>query len=304
VRLLRMDYASNPDDPSTLLHLGQAYLQLGKGEEARSYFRRLLNLENRPVDYLRRVYASLASLSLTEGKFGEAVEITKGALQLFRQDAHLSYLQAEALYELDDYQAAAATLMQIIAEPERTTYHAGAPEGIRTLLAPRSLGEVLRIQRKFEEAEAVLKAVLEAYPEDVTTWHALGRVYIDEREAENVYAVCERLRECRDGESCALLLMAAWHLCRGDVRRAEEILEQLIKQEPQMAIARLMRAECLTRREAPKKDRLHAYRNVVRAEPGNMMAVEMIEKLEAELREPQVTGRELWSTTVVCGGGI
>jgi tetratricopeptide (TPR) repeat protein len=281
-RLLRMDHAVDPSDPSTLLHLGQAYMNLGKPAEARKYLQQLLSLEKRPVDYLRRVFVTLATLSLREGKFTEAAQITQQALQNFPGDDHLSFVQAEALYELDAFVAAAQTLIEIINRPEISAYRAGTPEAIKTLLAPRCLSEVLRMQRRFDAAEAVLLPVLEAYPQNVGALHALGRVYIDQRRADKVREVAQRLRECPGGISFARLLMAAWHYVRGEFGPAEAFLDELIGQEPNMAAARLMRAECLTRRSAPRAERCQAYRDVLRIEPANGTAVSRLRDLEAE----------------------
>src|SRR5688572_23934463 len=63
VRLLRMDYAVEPDDASTLLHLGLAYAELRNFPEARKYLQRLLS-GSEGGEHLRRVFAALAEMSL------------------------------------------------------------------------------------------------------------------------------------------------------------------------------------------------------------------------------------------------
>ena len=58
VRLLRMDYAVDPDDVSTLVHLGLAYFHLGRYDQARQFLGRLLQGSRTPAEHLRQVYGA------------------------------------------------------------------------------------------------------------------------------------------------------------------------------------------------------------------------------------------------------
>src|SRR5262249_13012896 len=49
LRLLRMDYATNPDGASTLLHLGLAYFHSLRFDPARFFLQRLLAITSVPV---------------------------------------------------------------------------------------------------------------------------------------------------------------------------------------------------------------------------------------------------------------
>jgi hypothetical protein len=63
-----------------------------------------------------------------------------------------------------------------------------------------------------------------------------------------------------------------------------------------LTIVRLMRAELLARRNAPVAARLRAYRDVLRVQPGNALATEMIERLEGAQRKP--AGEAGWSSSI------
>jgi tetratricopeptide (TPR) repeat protein len=280
VRLLRMDYAVNPDDPSTLLHLGVTHAQLGKLAEARNYLTRLMSLERRPFEYLRRVYAALAEISLQEGAFPAAVGTLHEALQVFPGDAYLMYLLSEALYELDHYAAAEALLVAVAGAPEMARYHAGSPHELKRKLAPRSLGEVLRIQRRLDDAAAVLRRVVETFPDDTLSWHALGRVAIDRGSRAELDLVRQRLERCPQGRTFSLLLEAAWKLMRSDFDGLEQVFHELIGLAPRMAMPRIMRAQWLARSGAPISDQLQACRDVLRVHPGHPLATAMIAQLE------------------------
>jgi glycosyltransferase involved in cell wall biosynthesis len=305
VRLLCMDYAVDPDDSSTLLHLGLAHAQLGRAGEARRFLTRLLTIEHGPASYLRRVFAALGELALREAKFQDVVATMDRGLATFPQDKHLLYLQAEAFYELDRYEAARLVLKRIMSLPDEAEYHAGAPNEIRQKLAPRSLGEVLRIQGALAAAESVLLGVVDAFPKDILTWHTLGRVYIDMGNRFKLDEVRARLLALPDGEILASLLLAAWQLMRRELLPAEDVIERLVAQAPTMIWPRLMRAEVLNRRGAPVAARLQAYRDVLRFQPGNTVAARMIERLQqTAAQQPPVADPVDWCTSVMCGVGV
>jgi tetratricopeptide (TPR) repeat protein len=229
-------------------------------------------------------------LCLGEGRLQEAVEILRRGRAVFPDDEYLGYLEAEAFYELDDYDSANRLLLEIVNAPPARHYHAGGLDNIQGQVAPRSLGEVLRIRRQFAAAERVLQTVVERYPGDAIAWHALGRVYIDRRCREKLDEVRERLAHLPRGRLLSPLLLASWHMLHGDWKAAERLLDELIAQAPQMPLLRLMRAELLNRRGAGLAACLQAYRDVLRVSPGNAAAAAMVERLEGSLHRPATVG--------------
>ena len=235
-------------------------------------------------------------MSLCEGNCHESLDIATRALTLFKDNRHFLYLQAESLYELDQYAAARGVLLQIINGPDTPQFRGGAPHEIKSRLAPRSLGEVLRIERHLPAAEAVLLSVAQHFSDDTLSWHALGRVYIDMADWQKLEWVRERLTSCPEGETYSLLLLAAWQLARGKLELADSVVSELIAKAPHLPIARLMRAELLARTSAPVAARLRAYRDVLRVQPGNALAAEMIQRLENLDRQP--AGEPGWSSSI------
>src|SRR5262249_9021069 len=147
LRLLRMDYAVDPDDPETLLDLGIAYARLNRPAEARRFLGHLLETAAPSCVHPPRLFAALVELAMQEGQVQEAVNITARGLMLFADDQYLAFLQSEALYQLGEYEAARLVLVRIMqgAEPPQHL-RVGAPNAIRRKLAPLGLGEVLRMQ--------------------------------------------------------------------------------------------------------------------------------------------------------------
>src|SRR5262249_53873018 len=117
LRLLRMDYAVEPGDTSTLVHLGLTYFHLNRFPQARVYLEQLLSLNQSPTDHLRQVYAVLASMAMREGHPEEALTLLERALAIFPYGEYLLYLKAECLYELDRFAEARQALLQILQSP-------------------------------------------------------------------------------------------------------------------------------------------------------------------------------------------
>lgn len=305
LRLLRMDYAVDPHDARTLLHLGTTHAELGKRAEARSFFQQVLAAATAPHDYLRRVYSALGDLNLAAGRLTEAIAILQRGRSVFPDDEYLAYLQAEAHYELDDYETAQRLLVEIVNAPPARHYHAGGLDNIQGQVAPRSLGEVLRIQRQFTAAQRVLQTVVERYPDDAIAWHALGRIYIDLRDRERLDYVRGRLANCPRGRLLSPLLLAAWRLLHGEWKAAERLLDDLIAQAPQMPLLRLMRAELVSRRGAGLTECLQAYRDVLRVSPGNAAAAAMVQQLEGSLHRPAtVAALNLCTPAAITGASM
>ena len=72
LRLLRMDYAVDPNDPSTLFHLGMAMLRSRQYDEAAKHLVRILELDLGKAACVRWVYDALIGLAQVAGKPAEA----------------------------------------------------------------------------------------------------------------------------------------------------------------------------------------------------------------------------------------
>jgi tetratricopeptide (TPR) repeat protein len=304
LRLLRMDYAVDPDDSSTLVHLGLTYFHLGRREQARSTLLHLLKLDKKPGEHLRQVYGVLATMEMQEGRLREALSILDQGLLLFPRGEYLLYLRSECLYELDRYAEAKTALSQIISGPAERQYRGGAPGEIREKLAPRRLADIYRLERNFAAAEAALLSIVGQFPDDTVTWHTLGCVYLDLRQRAKLVGVVERLKACPQGEIFGSLLLAIWHLTEREWERAGELIEQLVSQAPMMPMPRILRAEWLIQVGAPPEKQIQACRDILRLQPGNLDARRILEGLQVKARPSITVGQTDITTPVVVGAGM
>jgi tetratricopeptide (TPR) repeat protein len=303
LRLLRMDYAIDPKDPSTLLHLGMAYFHLGQASQARQHLRELLAVTTVKSDYLRQVFCALATSEMREGKLPEALAIIDEGLSLFPSGEYLLYLRADCLYELDRFGEAKTALIELLTGKDDLQYRGGVPAGITKKLAPRKLADVLRLERDFVSAESLFKSLVARFPDDTLSWYLLGRVYLDSRQRANMLASCEQLRRGPQGEIFALLLAATWHLELNELDAATPLIDNLIGMAPRMPLPRVLRADLLARTGAPISDRIQSCRDILRVQPGNLDAQRMIHKLE--LAQLQLTAaNDTQSTLILTEAGL
>jgi glycosyltransferase involved in cell wall biosynthesis len=281
LQLLRMDYAVDPNDTSTLTHLGLAYFHALRFDKARFYLQRLFALATTPGEHLRHVYGALATMDMREGKLGEALKTIDHGLQLFSSDDYLLYLKAECFYELDRFAEARQALLQILRNPTGPQFSGCVPAEIRDRLAPRKLADICRLEGNFDGAESLLTAVLAAYPSDTHSWHALGRVFINSRNKLKLCGVLDRLKSCPQGEIFADLLRAYWHLQTREFDLAGQAIDRLIAVAPQMPMPRIMRLELLNQVSASDRDRIQACHDLLRLQPGNHEAQALLMNLEA-----------------------
>jgi tetratricopeptide (TPR) repeat protein len=308
IRLLRMDYAVNPDDPQLLVDLGFATAQNGNFTEARRYLRRVLEQPQQSSFLLLRVFTTLGELESQDGSYLEVVNLMTRGLAIFPGNEYLAYMQAEAYYNLGRYDLAKQLLSEIINGPAQPQgFHVGIPADIKRRLAPLGLGEVLRSERAMSQAEAIFREVAEEFPSDSSAWYFLGRVYVDVNNRCGLDHVITRLASCQRGNFHAALLMGAWQLSHRDWQGAEATIDDLICQAPRMLLPRLMRANCLTRRGAPSAALMQAYRDILRIQPGNELAACMIQKLTETRSAPAAAAPSnsiVLGTSVILGASV
>lgn len=278
IRLLRMDYAVDPDNCSTVLHLGLAYAELGNHAAARQQLHRVLASDGGEWIAMERIYRVLADLSLREGQLAEALRTLDCGLARFPQHSALLYSQACIFMEMSRYDDACRSLEQIIASPE-TREHYAVPCDLERKLAPCRLAEVLRLQKEFGRAEQTLRAVLQHFSEDAPTWYALGCLYGDTGQRDALMEVIDRLHSCPRGEVLAAVLQAAWHLKQQELEAAGVLIDRLISEAPQLPLPRLLRCQWLDQKRAALEARIQSRRDVLRLQPGNPEITSSLESL-------------------------
>jgi tetratricopeptide (TPR) repeat protein len=304
LRLLQMDYAVNPDHPSTLLHLGMSLVHTKKIGEARRHLLRLVAMNLGRANYMRWVYQVLAELSLKEGRPAEASEFAARGLLAFPDDEQLQLVQAMALYVQEKYGAAAQALFSLIHSQSSRHMHFCSTCNTRRLVAPRMLGVVQRMQKVYSDAEATLKSVLRDFPSDINAWYNLGLVYLDIGNGQRLAPVVHQLQTLPRGHLDAGLLAALWQMRHGELAMAGPIIDQLIAEAPDWPRPRMLWAEWLSRRQAPWETQMQALRDVLRLQPGNLEAESWIQAVKRVQAPPAPIAASQWFTSDVSMPGV
>ena len=242
IRLLQMDYVVDPDDTETLTELGIAYTRLGKGAEARRYFDRLFQTAPSEWMHSRRVLALLAEFATLEGNFQQVVDISERGLVLYPGDEYLAFLQAEALYQLGEYDHARILLLRIInGVPRPEQLCVGVLDEIQRRLAPLGLSEIFRLQGAFDQGEALLRSVVRSVPAIplagissagfALRWQAAKLRDISSRGAIHMRA-------------CAVHAASGSRMANvhGTLQMAEQLIEESLGEEPELPL--LVRDVC------------------------------------------------------------
>jgi glycosyltransferase involved in cell wall biosynthesis len=304
LRLLRMDYAVDPDRPSTLLHLGLTQLGMGNIEQARRHLLRLASSKLPSASFARCVYCVLTNVALHEGQLAEALQFAERGLALAPNDEQFLYAKAYACFGLSDYATASRALTAIIQAPPGRQMHFGNVGNVKQKLAPHMLGAIQYMQREYPQAEATIRSLLAEFPDHASSWYNLGLVYVATRQARKLEWVINRLGNCPGGRLDANLLRARWHLRQGELAAAGALIDQIISEAPQAACPRMLRVEWLSRQRAPLDAQLQAVRDVLRIEPGNLEAQGWIAKLEQARSPIAPAPAETWSSYVVSAPGV
>lgn len=283
LRLLRMDFAADPEDVSTTLHLAMAYARVSNLPEAKKYLQFLEARESERQDWQRGLYKLLTEISMKMGDFPGALRNADKGLALFPNDIDLLYARAQVLYETDAYADCVTTLLRLRNAPEERHVFSLTLSEIKTKWAPLLLADTLREQGKARQAAALLEAVLEAFPTDVRVLHSLGLSYLRSGQRGPLPALRRRLEPLPQGEVFALLLFVTEGLVYNSLENLPEALERLISRAPQMPQPRILRLEYLSRIHAPPEECLAACRDALRLNPGDPLIRQRMTKLEQAL---------------------
>lgn len=294
LRLLHMDYAVQPDDPSTLLHLGMGYLHTATQAQAERFLRRLCEISPPGAPHLRRACLGLAELALHQGQFAQALEWVDQGLTCFPDDEHLLLTRAMVYFHLEAWEAAQTTLLTLLHTPARRQMLYGESGTVRQRAAPRMLAAILRVRGALREAQRLLQAVLAQFPEDLSTWYNLGLVFLDAQQPALLEEVCRELA-VRGGDVDADVLRGLWAMRHGDLAAAGSLIEELVARAPDLPCPRMLRAEWLSRAGAPLADQIRALEDLLRIQPSNSEARQYLARLialagsaQAPLRPPVV----------------
>lgn len=272
LRLLKMDYASYPEDPVVSFQLGQTYLRLGDANDALVYLLRSLKFVSHAHDWCRKLYQCLISAFTRLGRAGEALSIAAQGLHNFPFDATLLMNYAELCMNKGDLLAAEQALRRVLSHQDQPHLAIAVDSTTMDKDARRALSSIYRAQGRFVEAEATLQQLLSQDPEFTYAWVSLGYLYLDQRHYEQVRLTAKRIERCPFGQAYALCLLAEVAKAEGRYALALEQLDKAKGMAPKLPLVALVRLEVCLASNAPASETALTAHDVLTLDPNNAVA--------------------------------
>lgn len=296
LRLLRLEYATDPTDPVTLFQLGGTHMRIGQVAEALTYLLASVKyLGAYRSDWQRRLYQVLGDALAQSNRREEALAILAEGLSRFSDDPGLATRRASLLSQLGDLGRAERCLLQLLRRPPNGQLLAGEQAVLDHRDARLLLGMIYRDQARHRDAERVFQELLARHPEFVQAWVGLGYLYLGLGQLGNLEHVARQVEKCPCGGPYAAVLRAEASIYRCEFGLAREYIDQAITGAPKMVWPRLVLADWFIKSGAPAAECCAACREVLRLDPSNVVAQLQLEQLQRQ-GHGEPGAKPLWFT--------
>jgi tetratricopeptide (TPR) repeat protein len=279
LRLLRLDYALNPDDPLTLFYLGWTHLELGHAGNAHRFLRRALRRTNR----IRKLYPLLAECLVRLGQRSEARRICEAGLTEFPGDPELLFHLGRLLGESGDLGGSEQSFLRLIRSPAEPYVQVGVEAGL-VEKARFMLGLIYHEQGRYVEAESQYLKALAAQPDNAQAWIGLGQLHLAFERWKELAQDLENLARCERGDVYGPVLEARWRLAKQEFAEARHLLQRAIALDPQMLWPRLVMSDLVLEEGAAWEVCVQANRDILALAPDNALARERLEHFLTQAR--------------------
>jgi len=295
LRLLRMEYATNPQEPGTLLYLGLNLMKTGKHAEALSYLMQAYQVtQNASQQYVAVILSLLVDCLIRNGQMEHALTISTEAMRRFPKDLGISVQHAQLLFHQRQNTMAINVLRDCLSRPPvRETFF-----GSQGLLNGREikmlLARIYTDEQNFRDAERLYQELIADQPTDEHLWGYLGALYLTEKRLGDVEYAIRQVDKCPRGKGVAEVLRAAIKLEQNNLSAARQHCEAAILHQPDSCWARALLCQILYLQQDPDGQLQNALRDLLRYDPLNKMAATMLQEVKQlqQLRESQ------WSMNV------
>lgn len=279
LRLLRMEYATDPTDPVTLYNLGLVHARIGQIGESLTYLLSALKHVTNFRDWVSELYCLISDLLGQMGRHEESLAILGDGLVRFPLDPGLMTRRGKLLLQLGDLGGAERCLLQLVRSPVRTFLVPCERSVLDRQEAREILAMIYREQGRFEEAERTYQELLAQHPQSVAAWVGLGYVGLARKQIGDVEYVARQLEKCPSGAAYAAVMRAEGKMAHGDMEPARELINRAIELAPLMLWPRLALANWLAQTGAPVVAQVAAHRDILRMDPANVQAKAQLDLL-------------------------
>jgi tetratricopeptide (TPR) repeat protein/HEAT repeat protein len=212
-------------DPSHLVDLGDRYFQDGNTPLALATWKKILVL----VQPRGRALSILGDVYLEHDMTADALAALREAMSLDREDVSVKKQLAGALERARSYREAGDTWAELAAKAKASGDKALAREARSHIVALWGLGRAL------EGHVAPLSAAFNGAPPDVDAGRTLAEVQLHLRRFADAEATLRRLLELAPGDADSYLALERVLVSEGKIEQAIAALEKLVVVEPKRA---------------------------------------------------------------------
>lgn len=213
----------DPNSPAALTALGRQYMEMGQRDRALATWRRILDGSRDRA----RGAAALAEVYVDSAMFPEAIEMYREALRLRPGEIDYHRGLAQVLERVQRFEEAIAEWRQVIAlaQSDRDLRRAARESIVRLWgLQNRLPAEIARLERAFGQS-----------PPDLEAGRDLAEAYVRARRPEDAERVLRRIVEIDRADVASLTTLERVLTTRGDLAGAIEVLRRLVEADARRA---------------------------------------------------------------------
>ena len=190
--LLGLDESERPTHPFPKWNWGMSLFYWGQNERAIIKLEECLALSKPTDSTVRKVYSLLCAAQMGLNGVEEARKTIDTGLSLYPRDPELLFRAGNLYRDLGDPAAAEQFFVRLLNNPE-TGHIDSLDVSTTTFKARHNYALVLLDLKRFDDAEAQLRAGLANYPAFAPSWHALGELFVIRRRFDDARGALERL---------------------------------------------------------------------------------------------------------------
>lgn len=296
LRLLRMEFATNPKDAVTLFYLGLNLMKTGKCHEALGYLLQGYQLSrDSTLGLVSSLCSTLVECLAKNGQLDQAFNIGVDSLRRFPDDRQLVVQIAEMLFRRNQNSEAMHLLHTSLARPAAaghaiSTADLNSGRSLRNLLA-----RIYSAEKRYGEAEQIYQGLIAEDPLNADLWGFLGIHYHNQKRLGDIEYVIKQVEKCPLGMAISEFLKAAIVADQGDFTRARQHCEAAISLNPQGNWARILLCQILYQQQDPDGQLENALRDLLRQDPLNSAAQNMLQEV---IQFNQMRNNKQWTVNV------
>ena len=279
LRLLHLDQAEHPDDPSILFHLGWTYQAMNRPAEALPALQRSIEL-SAPLQLTASMQYTVMALCYRQlGQEELAFAVCKEGRNQFPDDPDLLSHEAALRWRYGDLQGSEECLVRLLAVLPQMKSSIAVDAGPHGNTVRRNLAVVCYSQGRYAEAEAYWRTILATQPDAAHAWMGLVDCWLAEGRTEELRSAAQELGAVPERALEAALLWSRLHLANRDFRAARRVLEDTIARLPDAFYPRVILSEVLCEEGADWPAAEKALRDLLARDPDYSPAREKLRAL-------------------------